>query len=411
MKLLIHDLNEKEWNKVAADYDDWEVISDNGSIRPCSGCFGCWLKTPGRCVINDGYDRMGVLLHKADEVVVMTRYTYGGFSSFVKNVFDRSIGYILPFFRIYKGEMHHRLRYNESKIVTYIFRGKEVSEKDKAKARKYAEAVSTNFNAQIKEIRFAECDEQGADVSSPEPVSDSAAATKDPATAKVLFLNCSLRGDNAHSKQFLDLLAERVGGDIERINISAYNNSLDELAGIVAGADKVVLGMPLYVDGIPSTPLRLMELVEKETSHGAKKIYAVANMGFYESKQIENLLSMVKTWCDCCGFEYGGGIAIGAGEMMGQVLGFGNNGPAKYVFEGLDRLAGAISASDTIDDIYTMANKFPRILYFLAANSGMKKSGKQNGLKKKDLLMQVDLLRERTYREPHSSTRGRLPEA
>ncbi len=392
MKLLIHDLNDNEWHKIAADYDGWEVISDNGSIRPCAGCFGCWLKTPGSCVIKDGYERMGALLHKADEVVVMTRYTYGGFSSFVKNVFDRSIGYILPFFRIYKGEMHHQLRYNESKIVTYIFRGKELSEEDKAKARKYAEAVSTNFNAQIKEIRFDECDEEEANAAPKETASalSSAAAPKESAQKKALFLNCSPRGNNANSKKFLDLLAERVGGDIERINITSFRNNQDELAHLISGADRVVLGMPLYVDGVPSTPLRLMELVEKEISNSPKKIYVVANMGFYESKQIENLLSIVKTWSDCCGFEYGGGIAIGAGEMMGQVLGFGSNGPAKYVFEGLDKLADAVNTSTTIDDIYTKANKFPRFLYFLAANSGMKKSGKQNGLKKKDLLMQVE---------------------
>jgi multimeric flavodoxin WrbA len=401
MKLLIHDLNEKEWNKVASDYDGWEVISDNGSIRPCAGCFGCWLKTPGRCVIKDGYERMGELLHKADELVVMTRYTYGGFSSFVKNVFDRSIGYILPFFRIYKGEMHHQLRYSESKIVTYIFRGKELSEEDKAKARKYAEAVSTNFNAQIKEIRFDECDEQPEQKPSCDAVTVSQSSDVDTASdtkntlpksgkGKTIFLNCSPRGDNAHSKQFLDLLAEKTSGDIERLNISAYQNNLKELARLIGEADKVVLGMPLYVDGIPSTPLRLMELIEKETSHSTKKIYVVANMGFFESNQIENLLSMAKTWCGCCGFEYGGGIAIGAGEMMGQVLSFGSNGPARYVFEGLDKLASAVSASDTIDDIYTKANKFPRMLYFLAANSGMKKSGKQNGLSKKDMLAQIE---------------------
>ena len=118
MKLLIHDLNESEWSKVAAEYEGWKVISDNGSIKPCAGCFGCWFKTPGQCVIKDGYDQMGNLIHEADEVVVISKYTYGGFSSFIKTVFDRSIGYILPYFRFYKGEMHHKTRYRESKPMT-----------------------------------------------------------------------------------------------------------------------------------------------------------------------------------------------------------------------------------------------------------------------------------------------------
>ena len=55
MKLLIHNMNDEEWSKVCENYKEWEVISDNGTIKPCIGCFGCWLKEPGECVIKDGY--------------------------------------------------------------------------------------------------------------------------------------------------------------------------------------------------------------------------------------------------------------------------------------------------------------------------------------------------------------------
>ena len=51
-------------------------------------------------MIRDGYERMGALIHKAEEVVVISEYTYGGLSPFVKNVFDRSISFVLPFFEI-----------------------------------------------------------------------------------------------------------------------------------------------------------------------------------------------------------------------------------------------------------------------------------------------------------------------
>ena len=73
MKLLIHDLNKSQWEKVAKDYQGWEVISDDGKIKPCIGCFGCWTKTPGECVIRDGYERMGALIHKAEEVEQISR--------------------------------------------------------------------------------------------------------------------------------------------------------------------------------------------------------------------------------------------------------------------------------------------------------------------------------------------------
>ena len=96
MKLLIHDYTPEEFAPLAAQYAGWDIVSDDGSIRPCIGCFGCWIKTPGQCVIPDAYQTMARRIHAAEEVVVCTKWTYGGFSPFVKNVFDRSIGVVLP---------------------------------------------------------------------------------------------------------------------------------------------------------------------------------------------------------------------------------------------------------------------------------------------------------------------------
>ncbi|MCR5556642.1 MAG: hypothetical protein K6F75_03665 [Butyrivibrio sp.] len=385
MNLLIHDLNEEEWNKIASNYKGWKVVSDNGKISPCVGCFGCWFRGAGECVIKDGYEHMGELIHEADEVVIMSRYTYGGCSGFVKNVLDRSIGYILPYFRFYKGEMHHRLRYNETKPMTFIFRGNGITNEEKKKASKYVEAVCTNLNGTIKDIRFVECESiTNAGAPDMENIIIQKASSENTQTGtgagKTILLNCSLRGDNANSKKLLDVVAEKLGTDVEWINLGSYVKKPDELVQIIKSAEAVVMGMPLYVDGIPSSPLRLMEKLEKECTGSGLKIYVVANMGFYESKQIKNLMSMVKTWCDKSGLKYCGGVAVGAGEMMGQVLKFGSNGPARNVYEGLEKLAAAIKASDSIGDIYADANKFPRILYFIAANSGMKKSVKAGGV-------------------------------
>ena len=98
MNLLIHDLPAEDWEIIADSWQGWDFISDSGGIRPCIGCFRCWTGGTGTCVFKDGYEKMGERIHNADEVVVMSRYTYGGFSSFVKNVFDRSLGYVLPEF-------------------------------------------------------------------------------------------------------------------------------------------------------------------------------------------------------------------------------------------------------------------------------------------------------------------------
>lgn len=155
MNIVIHDLSEVEWQKVSDKYKGWKVISDNGTIKPCVGCFGCWVKTPGECVIKDGYNNMGKLLSKAEYVVIISRYTFGGFSSFVKNVIDRSIGYILPFLKVMKDETHHKARYkNKYLSMTVYFYGEELTEEDQRKAKKYLEAVCVNVHAKLKEVDF-----------------------------------------------------------------------------------------------------------------------------------------------------------------------------------------------------------------------------------------------------------------
>ncbi len=100
MNILIHDLsNEKFQSLFPETYKDVYIISDTGKIRPCIGCFGCWIKTPGKCVLKDGYDNMGELLSKTENVTIISRCFYGCYSPFVKNVLDRSIPWLLPFFK------------------------------------------------------------------------------------------------------------------------------------------------------------------------------------------------------------------------------------------------------------------------------------------------------------------------
>ncbi|WP_022775732.1 hypothetical protein [Butyrivibrio sp. AE2015] len=68
-----------------------------------------------------------------------------------------------------------------------------------------------------------------------------------------------------------------------------------------------------------------------------------------------------------------------------------DKGPARNIAVGLCDLANAINEAKPMEDFYADAFKFPRFLYILAANSDWPKSGKLNGLKKKDLYKQPEL--------------------
>ena len=392
MNLLIHDLNKKAWNNISDRYEGWEVISDNGTIKPCVGCFGCWVKEPGLCVIKDGYDKMGKLIHSAENIVVISRYTYGGFSSFVKNIFDRSIGLVLPYFEVVDNEMHHKKRYPEDKQFSFIFRGNNLTEEDKAKATKYVEAVVRNFRSAVTDITFEEDVIHAGTINDHEDniSTSNIPESADSEASKTILLNCSLRADKANSKKLLNALSHNISSKTEMINLSKYINDTENLIRILNSAEKIVFGMPLYVDGIPSAPLRLLEKMEQSKT-GSKRIYVIANMGLYESSQISNLLSMMKYWCNKCGYEYCGGLAIGAGEMITNMVNIKNpeKGMARYTGKGMIMLADAIDRSESVEDIYADPYKCSRSAYIFMANMSWPLHARSLGVKKKELLRQL----------------------
>lgn len=129
------------------------IFSDDGSIRNCIGCFGCWVRTPGSCVIRDRYGDMGKCLGRCENLVLVSRCAYGGFSPFVKMVLDRSIPYIHPDFVIKNGEMHHKQRYRNHIQLHTLFYGDATAREQKT-AKGMVTAVSVNLNCEVKRVGF-----------------------------------------------------------------------------------------------------------------------------------------------------------------------------------------------------------------------------------------------------------------
>lgn len=156
MKLFIHDLEIEDFQRIVPNLSNKVmVINDDETIHHCIGCFGCWVKTPAACVIRDKYGDMGEVLSKCKELIVISRCCYGGFSPFIKNVFDRSISYIHPYFEIRNGEMHHRKRYDNQINMQVYFYGENITEKEKHTAEALIKANSINLNCNVKGITFA----------------------------------------------------------------------------------------------------------------------------------------------------------------------------------------------------------------------------------------------------------------
>lgn len=83
------------------------------ALVPCTGCFSCWLRTPGLCVVPDDTDRIRRSFVHADLALFASPLLMGLFSSLLKNALDKLIPVVLPHLRVVEGEVHHRLRYRK----------------------------------------------------------------------------------------------------------------------------------------------------------------------------------------------------------------------------------------------------------------------------------------------------------
>lgn len=153
-RLIIHDVP-AEFMAKFTDTDEDILIDASQIHRYCIGCFGCWLKTPGTCIIKDGFENMGKHLSEISEFILISKATFGSYSSAVKNVLDRSISYVLPFFEIRNGEMHHGERYFNDLKISAVFYGR-LTEAEKRTAESLVKANAVNLNAELGKVHFVE---------------------------------------------------------------------------------------------------------------------------------------------------------------------------------------------------------------------------------------------------------------
>ncbi|MFX1520592.1 MAG: flavodoxin family protein [Promethearchaeota archaeon] len=94
-------------------YNVTSVILYDTEVADCLGCFDCWARTPGICIRDDLGRDIARMTVQSDILVLLTPVVFGGYSSELKKALDRLIPIISPFFRKYKGETHHKARYEK----------------------------------------------------------------------------------------------------------------------------------------------------------------------------------------------------------------------------------------------------------------------------------------------------------
>jgi len=121
-------------------------------IAPCVGCFGCWIKTPGVCVIDDAGRDVAKAIVRSDLVIYLTPIQFGGYSYELKKALDRSIPIISPMFKRVHGEVHHKKRYDNYPDVLALGWLEKLTEEDETLFQSVVQRNGINMHAS--KVRF-----------------------------------------------------------------------------------------------------------------------------------------------------------------------------------------------------------------------------------------------------------------
>ena len=131
-------------------------------INNCIGCFGCWTKTPGKCVIRDDAVKVYPLIAKSEKVLYISHIKYGSYDSVMKTMLERAIPIQQAFIRLVNDETHHVQRAVAEKDATIIGYG-DINDEEKEIFKELIARNSKNMNFKSYNIIFA-TDENVADV-------------------------------------------------------------------------------------------------------------------------------------------------------------------------------------------------------------------------------------------------------
>ena len=135
------------------------MVLHEKKIADCIGCFGCWVKTPGICVIDDYAQEVAKVFINSDLVVYLTPVVFGGYSYQLKKALDRMIPLISPFFIEINGEIHHKPRYEKYPSILGIGVMPELKEEQTKLFNNLIKRNSINLHSPTNENKVFKSDE------------------------------------------------------------------------------------------------------------------------------------------------------------------------------------------------------------------------------------------------------------
>ena len=166
------------------------------------------------------------------------------------------------------------------------------------------------------------------------------------------------------------------------IRLAKQEESHTDVFEKVLDCEALLIIFPLYVDSLPAPLIKVLNRLENISSDVSVKpqVYSIVNCGFFDANQNLLALEMIKSFSIRSEMTWGYGIGIGGGGMLSSMGDNWSKGPVSGIHKALCDMADAINTKESKPNIFVKP-KFPRFLYLIAADLGMRRAAKKNGVK------------------------------
>ena len=251
----------------------------NEPITACIGCWNCWLKNPGRCVMKDQMAEFYSDYVNSDTVILLMDTAQGFINHQAKAFLDRTIPHYNPYIEIVDGECHHVARYKSYPDLVFFYNPEGLTNQEEKVIEDYLYRTAYHFKSkayrivndgslQLRLLESRKAKRQVVAFASVEPME------------KLVIYNGSPRRSGSNSTLILRKTVEALGDKVEIRDLKECAK-WDEWAGAFKSEKNVMFLMPLYVHAMPS---HVMAFIEKlQASEGSISFFVQS--GFPESSQ------------------------------------------------------------------------------------------------------------------------------
>ena len=255
------------------------VRLEDKSITSCIGCWDCWLKTPGRCVMRDQMIEIYPDYINSDTVILLMNTAQGFINHQAKAFFDRTIPHYNPYIELVNGECQHVARYENYPDMVFYYDTEDLTNYEEQIIEDYLYRTAYHFKA--KSYRIIEDGIYRLNTLESRKAKNHAVtfALTEP-MEKLVIYNGSPRKIGSNSTLILKKVAQELCDKVEIRDLKEIDR-WQEWSEAFKSEKHVMFFMPLYVHAMPS---HVMRFIEKLQSSKGSISYFVQS-GFPESSQ------------------------------------------------------------------------------------------------------------------------------